>query len=79
MKVHVSKRFATIPHDLLYHPEISAKAKGLYAYIQGKPEGWDFSAERISLEMSDGRDGILTGLQELVRAGYLIRTVSNGS
>lgn len=58
MYIKVKDRFSVIPHSLLYNASVSAKAKGLYAYIQGKPDGWDFSAERIALEMSDGRDGI---------------------
>lgn len=49
------------------------KAKGLWGYLQSKPDGWDFSADRISLECTDGRESILSGLRELEDGCYLQR------
>lgn len=64
-KLTIKSRFAVTPNELLKNPEISYKAKGLYAQIQSKPDGWDFSAERLALEGSEGRDSIRSGLREL--------------
>jgi len=33
-----SLKFGTVPDSVLNDPKISFKAKGLYAYIQSKPE-----------------------------------------
>lgn len=73
MKIKIQNRFWIIPNALLVNPNITLKAKGLYWYIQSKPDDWDFSAARIAYETKDGRDGISAGLQELEAFGYLIR------
>ncbi len=53
--------------------DISFKAKGVYAYLFSKPDGWDFASERIQKDSTDGRKAILAGLKELEDAGYLER------
>lgn len=70
--------FGTIPHAVLYDPRISAKAKGLWVYIQAKPEDYNFSSVRMADEMADGIDAIRSGLQELERFGLLTRKTSKG-
>lgn len=71
--------FTQVPNGLLYDPELSFKAKGLWAYISAKPSGWNFSADRIAMETKEERKSILAGLKELVEAGYLsCKKLSNG-
>lgn len=53
---------------------LSAKSKGLWGYMRSKPYGWDFSAERMANEFTDGRRAVQNGLQELESGGYLART-----
>ena len=65
--------FTAIPNKVLTFPMISLKAKWLYAYICSKPDGWEFSAERMSKENNDGVDAILAGLKELIEAGFVER------
>lgn len=72
-KLTISNRYGTTPNDLLNNPEISLKAKGLFGFIQSKPDDWDFSAERIAFQTKDGRDSIQGALRELEDAGYLRR------
>lgn len=69
--------FAMIALEVLNDRNITAKAKGIYAYLYGKPEGWNFSYRRIASDFKDGRDGIQSGLQELEDAGYLRRERRN--
>jgi len=73
-KLIVSVRYGTTPNSILYAKELSFKAKGLWGYIQSKPEGWKFSSKRIILETKDGIDSIQAGLKELEDAGLLVRT-----
>lgn len=73
MKIKIQNRFGVTPNNLLSNPNITFKAKGLYWYIQSKPDNWDFSAIRITLETKDGRDWISAGLQELEEFWYLKR------
>lgn len=65
--------FTQVANEVLYDKNLSAKAKGLYAYLYAKPEGWDFAIDRIAEEFKDGRRSINGGLQELEQNGYLIR------
>lgn len=65
--------FAQVPNNVLWNPELSMKAKGLWAYVKSKPPHWDFAAERIAKETKESRKSILSGLKELEAAGYLKR------
>jgi len=72
-KLFIETRFGVTPNELLYDKNVSLRAKGLYAYIQGKPDHWNFSAERIESETNDGLHSIKKSLQELEKNGYLFR------
>jgi len=72
-KLYVQGRYGTIPVSILNNPDLSAKAKGLWAYLQSKPDGWRFAIDRIAKDFKDGKDSIRSGLQELEEAGYLRR------
>lgn len=65
--------FTQVANEILNDPKLSAKAKGLYAYLYSKPDGWDFAGERIAKDFSDGRLSINNGLKELEENGYLLR------
>ena len=72
-KTTIKNRYGTTPNDLLNNNLISFKAKGLYAYIQSKPDDWDFSVEKISFQSKESAEAITTGLRELETFGYLHR------
>jgi hypothetical protein len=65
--------FTQVSNSVLNDKNLSAKAKGLYAYLYSKPDGWDFAIDRIKKDFSDGRLSINNGLQELEQNGYLYR------
>lgn len=66
-------RFACTPCNLVNSGTVSLQAKGLFAYIEGKPEGWHFSASRIAAEIKEGVSCIESCLRELEESGYLKR------
>jgi len=72
-KLIIKNRHGVAPDELLNNPEISLKAKGLFTYLQSKPDNWKFSKERIACQNKDGKDGIKSALQELEKWGYLKR------
>lgn len=72
-KLFIKDRFATTPNNLLSNPDITLRAKGLFAFIQGKPDKWSFSAERIAFENKEGVQSVRSALQELEKFGYLRR------
>lgn len=67
------KGFTIADNRVLSATNLSFKAKGLYIYLISKPQRWNFSSVRIANETNDGRDGILSGLQELETVGLLKR------
>lgn len=66
--------FTQVPNALLSDNTISFKAKGLYALMYSKPDGWTFYESALSKESRDGKDAVGSGLDELVRAGWLLRS-----
>jgi hypothetical protein len=73
-KLQVKERYGTVPNEILNNESLSFRAKGLYAYIQSKPDDWDFSSERIAAQSKDGRDSVRAALIELEDA-FLLRRI----
>lgn len=65
--------FGWIPLAVLYDDELSLKAKGLWCYINSKPNGWEFAMSRIAAETKEGVDGIRACITELEEHGLLKR------
>jgi hypothetical protein len=72
-KLRVKVRHATTPNDLLNNKVISLKAKGLFGYIQSKPDGWNFSVKNIAKQNKESLSAITSGIKELESFGYLER------
>ena len=71
--------FTQIKNEVAIDKSLSWKARGLYLYLSSKPDDWDFSIHRIVNDSSGGKREIMTGLQELEKAGYLTRKrLANG-
>lgn len=64
--------FTMVANGVLQDVNLSLESKGLYAFMYSKPEGWDFSAERIGQELNLSKPTILNYLEELRQKGYLI-------
>lgn len=73
LKLKADARFGWLPIELLNSNKLSAKAKLLWAYMNSKPEGWDFSTHRMASEMQEGIKSIRNGINELIDAGYVVR------
>jgi hypothetical protein len=72
-KIIIKNRYGVVPNALLNNTELTFRAKGVYAYIQSKPDGWEFSAERISAQTKEGLTAVRMALKELEDIGYLSR------
>lgn len=72
-KLKITNRYGIVPNDLLNSKKISLRAKGLFAYLQSKPDNWTFSTDLICSQNQEGRDAVRTSLQELEEHGYLKR------
>lgn len=58
---------------VLNDKRLSLKAKGLYAYLFSKPDNWVFLIDVILSEIKEGRDAFYSGLNELIKNGYIIK------
>jgi hypothetical protein len=72
-KTHVFSRYGTTPNEVLNNKEISLKAKGLFGYIQSKPDDWSFTLNKIASQNKEGVESIRGAVRELEEAGYLRR------
>jgi predicted ArsR family transcriptional regulator len=72
-KLIVKSRFGVIPVEILNSKELSLSAKGLYGYLQSKPDGWKFSISRMASQLKEGKDAIRRAILELERFGLLKR------
>jgi biotin operon repressor len=66
--------FTQIPNDWLRDKSISLGAKGLLAQLLSHAPGWRISQESLGRDNGIGRDAIRTLINELLNAGYLMRS-----
>ena len=69
--------YTQTPNHILNLKDVSLKAKGLWTYINSKPEGWNFSVKGIGSQNKDGKDSVSSGCRELEKLGFLQRIVIN--
>lgn len=62
--------FARIPHTLLTDSRLSWKAKGILAYLCGKPDGWKMRVADLVKQGTDGKSAVRAALDELRAHGY---------
>jgi hypothetical protein len=63
--------WTAVPNAIINNKNLSFKAKGLWIYINSKPDNWDFAIWRIAKDTKEGEVAIRAGLKELVKFGYL--------
>lgn len=78
-RIRIERNFGVAPTSLLNNPEISFKAKGLFTFMNGKPDDWDFSIASIASQNKEGKDAIRAAILELEEFGYLARIKSKDS
>jgi biotin operon repressor len=66
--------FTQIPNDWLRDKRITLGAKGLLAQLLSHAPGWRISQESLGRDNGIGRDAIRTLINELLEAGYLMRS-----
>lgn len=63
--------YTIIPNGLIQDPNLSLKAKGLYALLASKPDKWEYHETALIKESRDSRDAFRGGVRELVEAGWI--------
>ena len=62
-----------INNELIESSTLSSKAKGIYIFMASKPEGWYFTIDNLEDNLREGVASISSGVQELIRRGWLTR------
>lgn len=65
--------FCQIPNALLEDARLTYKAKGLYAYMASRPDGWHFYETQLSKVSKEGKDAVKAAMDELVACGWVLR------
>ena len=76
-KLYIKEQYSVVPNELVSSPDISLKAKGLFAFLQSKPDGWRFSRDRIVSQLKEGKKAIQAAINELEEHGYLERVLAD--
>lgn len=65
--------FTVLYNSMITDKRLSLKAKGLFAVMMSRPEGWEFSVSGLAAFTGVGKDSIRNTLAELEKVGYLVR------
>lgn len=72
--------FSMTPNSLLNNSGISLTAKGLYAFMRGKPPAWNFTIRSMAKQLKEGETAIRNALSELRGSGWVVYVKrSNGT
>ena len=52
---------------------LSWKAKGLLSFLLSLPDDWEINIEHLKTVSTDGKESTAKGIQELMKAGYIVR------
>lgn len=74
IRVNKTKNYTVMANYHLQDKNLTLKAKGLQSLMLSLPEQWDYSTEGLATLSKDGKDSVMTALQELEKYGYLVRT-----
>lgn len=72
IKHNLVENFTIIPNEILQRPDISARAKGLFCYLQSLPNDWIFYKKEIVKHFTEGKDALNGAFEELEKNGYLV-------
>jgi len=63
--------YTMVCNAVLRDRSISMRAKGLYALMFSKPDGWIFHEVALQAETIEGRDALRAAMRELLRRGWI--------
>lgn len=74
-----SKDFTVIRNAPLENKALSLKAKGLWAFLMSKPDGWQVSVRGLEVQLLEGKDAIMSALKELETVGLYRKSAQRNS
>ena len=71
IRVKHDKNYVCIHKGALEDPNLSFKAKGLWAYCMSRPDDWEFHVSHLASVSKEKECAIYSALKELKREGYV--------
>ena len=65
--------YTIVINELFKRNDVSARAKGIYAYIMTLPDNWKIYKSELYEHFSEGRDSIDKAFKELEKLGYITK------
>lgn len=69
--------YTQVSNKVLCDPKLSERAKGIYAYLFSKPEGWQFHESVVQKEIQCSHNVFKSIVNELVERGYITKRQFN--
>lgn len=69
--------FTQVSNEVILNPNLSLKAKGIYAYLFSKPDDWEFHSDIVCSEIKESYPVFRETLKELIQAGLIVRKQKN--
>ena len=77
LRVKKTENFVILHKGALENPNLSFKAKGLWAYCMSRPDNWEFHVSHLATVSLDGEDAVYSAIKELIENGYCERIQEN--
>jgi hypothetical protein len=79
IRIKKNKNFSVISNVGLRDNRLSLKAKGIYAYLLSLPDDWKVYISELSKHSTDGITATTSGVNELIKCGYIERNILKDS
>lgn len=73
-RIHKTNNYTVMANFHFKEKEMSLKAKGLLSLMLSLRDDWSYSISGLTKLSRDGKDSVMSALQELEKFGYLTRT-----
>ncbi|MGS0654904.1 conserved phage C-terminal domain-containing protein [Staphylococcus arlettae] len=67
--------FVLVHKTFIYDDQLSARAKGILLYLLSRPNDWQIYTSEVQKHMKDGVKSVNSAVNELIRVGYIKRTL----
>lgn len=75
IRVAKNANYSVISNGVLRSPLISARAKGIWAYLMTLPDDWRLHKSELCKHFTEGRDALNSAFAELEEHGYISKSL----
>jgi hypothetical protein len=79
IRIEKTRCYSVVSNECFRDPRLSARAKGIFAYIMTLPDDWKLYKKELYAHFKEGRDAINKAFTELELAGYVFKESTRDS